>query len=131
MSDNEFSKGDIVWGKIRGHPWWPAQITKIIKKRGRSMKHAKYKCAYINDSTHSELCSNSMKPFREYYTELSKRKIKQKSLKDAIKIAEQKDQDRRKGTQHFGYTTATFGEIQGFLDLDPSLEQNLTGFKNS
>jgi len=38
-----------------------------------------------------------MKPFREFYNDLSKKKVKQKSLKDAIKIAEQKDQNRQKG----------------------------------
>ena len=60
--------------------------------------HTKYKCSYINDTTHSELWSNSMKPFREFYNELGKKKVKQKSLKDAIKIADQKDQNRQKGT---------------------------------
>lgn len=97
MSSKEYKKGEIVWGKIRGHPWWPAQITRIIRKKGKSAKHNKYKCAYINDSSHSELWSSSMKPFREYYIELSKRKIRQKSLKDAIKIADQRDQDNLKG----------------------------------
>ena len=38
-----------------------------------------------------------MKPFREYHLELSKRKIRQKSLKDAIKIADQRDHDDQKG----------------------------------
>jgi len=97
VSHNEFKKGEVVWGKIRGHPWWPAQVTKIINKRGRSMKHAKYKCLYINDSTHSELCSNSMKPFREHFKEITKKKIKQKTLKDAIKIADKREEDWKNG----------------------------------
>ena len=61
------------------------------------MKHAKYKWFYINDSTHSELCCNNMRHFKEYYAEILKKKIKQKSLKDAIKIAEQKDLEIQRG----------------------------------
>ena len=61
------------------------------------MRHAKYKWFYINDSTHSVLCPNNMRSFKEFHDEIIKKKIKQKSLKDAIKIAEQKDNEIQRG----------------------------------
>lgn len=70
MSDDEYQKGDIVWAKLRGHPWWPAQIWKISRRRG-APANTKYKCAYINDTTHSELMVSSLKPFRKFYNEFS------------------------------------------------------------
>lgn len=38
-----------------------------------------------------------MKPFREYFNDYSRKKIKQRSLKDAIKKADQKDRNRENG----------------------------------
>lgn len=65
MNNQEYQKGDIVWAKIRGHPWWPAQICKITRVTGNPAL-TKYKCAYINDSTHSVLPSSSMKPYEGF-----------------------------------------------------------------
>jgi len=43
------------------------------------------------------LCPNNMRSFKEFHDEIIKKKIKQKSLKDAIKIAEQKDNEIQRG----------------------------------
>ena len=40
------AKGDIVWAKITGYPWWPAQIT-ILPSEG---SHA-YRIDFFNDSS--------------------------------------------------------------------------------
>lgn len=28
----EINEGSIVWTKLRGHPWWPAQVSSIPRK---------------------------------------------------------------------------------------------------
>ena len=25
----KFAIGDLVWGKVRGHPWWPGVVTAV------------------------------------------------------------------------------------------------------
>jgi hypothetical protein len=31
MTENdEFQEGEIIWAKIRGYPWWPAIVNKIV-----------------------------------------------------------------------------------------------------
>ena len=32
-----FSKGEIVWAKIRGFPWWPAMVSVKFKEK-KSLK---------------------------------------------------------------------------------------------
>jgi hypothetical protein len=54
----------------------------------------------------------SMKPFRKHYLEFSKRKIKQKSLRDAIKIADQREQDHENGVGPKAYKSETDSIIE-------------------
>ena len=28
VSEGNFKVGDIVWGKVRGYAWWPAEVSK-------------------------------------------------------------------------------------------------------
>lgn len=47
-SSNDFKRGDLVWGKVRGYSWWPAIIGEIIKES----KDRKYRVDFIGDNTH-------------------------------------------------------------------------------
>ena len=33
---NELEEGDIVWGKVHGHPWWPGRILSFHKSQESS-----------------------------------------------------------------------------------------------
>lgn len=39
---NAFQKGDYVWAKIDGWPWWPAKIAEVPSK-----KQPRYKVQYF------------------------------------------------------------------------------------
>jgi len=48
MSSSNFSKGDIIWAKIKGFPWWPAIIGKI---NGGDKSDKKYKVDFIGENS--------------------------------------------------------------------------------
>lgn len=43
---NAFQKGDYVWAKIDGWPWWPAKIAEVPSK-----KQARYKVQYFGENS--------------------------------------------------------------------------------
>lgn len=52
MSSSGFSKGDIVWAKIKGFPWWPAIIGKVNSdKKDSSSAEKKYKVDFIGENS--------------------------------------------------------------------------------
>ena len=44
----EIKEGDVVWTKLRGYPWWPANVEKITDKN----KEIKYNVKFIGDKSH-------------------------------------------------------------------------------
>lgn len=48
MSFSSFSKGEIIWAKIKGFPWWPAIIGKI---NGVDKSDKKYKVDFIGENS--------------------------------------------------------------------------------
>ena len=40
MSNNSFIVGEVIWAKIRGYPWWPAQITGTNDDNAREKKYS-------------------------------------------------------------------------------------------
>lgn len=36
-----FHLGQIVWGKVKGHSWWPAYLTKVYPLDHHSKNHAR------------------------------------------------------------------------------------------
>ncbi|KAH7292252.1 hypothetical protein KP509_29G059500 [Ceratopteris richardii] len=67
-----FGIGDMVWAKVRSHPWWPAQVydpavasmsARKAKKSGRVL------VAFFGDSTFAWVEQSQMIPFRPNFEE--------------------------------------------------------------
>ena len=54
----EFSVYDMVWGKVKSHPWWPGQIFDLSDSSVEAKKHLKkdrHLVAYFGDRTFASL----------------------------------------------------------------------------
>ncbi|MFS7994372.1 putative non-specific serine/threonine protein kinase [Helianthus anomalus] len=73
--EGEFSVSDLVWGKVRSHPWWPGQIFDPSDASEDAMKYHKKDCflvAYFGDRTFGWNDSTALKPFREYFSQIER-----------------------------------------------------------
>lgn len=52
-NENEFSDGDLVFAKVKGHPWWPARITSIDRETHKNV--VKYKVIFFATNESSNL----------------------------------------------------------------------------
>ncbi|PIA40579.1 hypothetical protein AQUCO_02500351v1 [Aquilegia coerulea] len=86
--EHEFAVGDLVWGKIRSHPWWPGQI---YSSADASSTAAKYKrrnrllVAYFGDGTFAWCYPSQLKPFQDNFDRFSK----QSSTKSFLNAVEE------------------------------------------
>ena len=74
-SEGEFSVSDIVWGKVRSHPWWPGQIFDPSDASEKAMKYHKKDCflvAYFGDRTFAWNEASLLKPFRTHFSQIVK-----------------------------------------------------------
>ncbi|KAJ1395026.1 PWWP domain [Sesbania bispinosa] len=73
--EGEFSVSDMVWGKVRSHPWWPGQIFDPSDASDKAMKHQKKDCylvAYFGDRTFAWNEESQLKPFRTHFSSIEK-----------------------------------------------------------
>ncbi|XP_044474044.1 uncharacterized protein LOC123202281 [Mangifera indica] len=80
-SKQDFCASDLVWGKVRSHPWWPGQIlapSAASKKARKYFKKDSYLIAYFGDQTFAWNEASKIKPFREHFTQMES----QSSLED-------------------------------------------------
>ncbi|GJS65364.1 putative PWWP domain-containing protein [Tanacetum coccineum] len=71
----DFAVSDLVWGKVRSHPWWPGQIFDLADASEQAVKHHKKDCflvAYFGDKTFAWNESAVLKPFRSYFSQIDK-----------------------------------------------------------
>ena len=63
-----FARGDVVWGKLRGYPWWPCRIMKLIatKVDGESMQQEAL-VAWFDFKSTSILPLHSLQQFKENF----------------------------------------------------------------
>ncbi|XP_061995361.1 uncharacterized protein LOC133713369 [Rosa rugosa] len=74
-NEGTFSVSDLVWGKVKSHPWWPGQIFDFMAASEKAMKHHKKDCflvAYFGDRTFAWNEVSSLKPFRSYFSQAEK-----------------------------------------------------------
>ncbi|XP_074555558.1 uncharacterized protein LOC141811405 [Curcuma longa] len=68
-----FAVSDIVWGKVRSHPWWPAQIfdpSDASKMASNNRKKDHYLVAYFGDKTFAWCDDSQLKPFQKHFLQL-------------------------------------------------------------
>lgn len=81
ITQSEFCEGDLVWGKVRSHPWWPGQIFNLSAASQKAKKYFRkdsYLIAYFGDHTFAWNEASKIKPFREHFKHMQK----QTSLED-------------------------------------------------
>ncbi|XP_061351343.1 PWWP domain-containing protein 5 [Gastrolobium bilobum] len=75
FSELSFYVSDLVWGKVRGHPWWPGQIFDPSAASEMAKRHLKEDCyliAYFGDQTFSWNDVSMIKPFQPYFSQMEK-----------------------------------------------------------
>ncbi len=89
--EKRYRKGEIVWAKVRGFPWWPAMVKninyKMIKQTQEDEEDAKPTVLvnFIGDNSHSDLPFDKLEKFNSKFEEYSK--TKKKALLRSINLA--------------------------------------------
>ncbi|CAA3033687.1 Hypothetical predicted protein [Olea europaea subsp. europaea] len=74
-NEGQLSVSDLVWGKVRSHPWWPGQIFDPADASEKAMKYCKKDCfliAYFGDRTFAWNDLSVLKPFRSHFSQIEK-----------------------------------------------------------
>ncbi|GKV30153.1 hypothetical protein SLEP1_g39003 [Rubroshorea leprosula] len=74
-SEPDFCVSDLVWGKVRSHPWWPGQIFETSAASAKAKKYFKKDCyliAYFGDHTFSWNEASRIKPFWSHFSNMEK-----------------------------------------------------------
>ncbi|XP_047316210.1 uncharacterized protein LOC124919889 [Impatiens glandulifera] len=85
----EFSVSDLVWGKVKSHPWWPGQIFDSADASDKAMKYHKKDCflvAYFGDRTFAWNEASVLKPFRAHFSQ-AERHSSSEALQNAVSCA--------------------------------------------
>ncbi|GAV70265.1 PWWP domain-containing protein [Cephalotus follicularis] len=73
--EGEFTVSDLVWGKVRSHPWWPGQIFDPADASEKAMKYHKkdsFLVAYFGDRTFAWNEASLLKPFLTHFSQIEK-----------------------------------------------------------
>lgn len=77
------SDSDLVWAKVRSHPWWPGQVFDASASSDKAKKHFKkgsFLVTYFGDCSFAWNDATKIKPFRQHFSQLAK----QSSLPDFV-----------------------------------------------
>ncbi|WOG88058.1 hypothetical protein DCAR_0207291 [Daucus carota subsp. sativus] len=88
-NEGEFSASDLVWGKVRSHPWWPGQICNPSDASEKAMKHHKKDCflvSYFGDRTFAWNDASWLRPFRTHFS-LIKEQSNSEAFQHAVSCA--------------------------------------------
>lgn len=74
-NEGEFSVSELVWGKVKSHPWWPGQIFDSCDASQRAIKCKKkdsFLVAYFGDQTFAWNNASSLKHFESHFSLMEK-----------------------------------------------------------
>ena len=76
-----FERGEVVWGKIKGYPWWPANIIDFSNNLVYTIK-------FYSDNSYAKLSSKFLLKYEENKNKILEANKKNKKLLSAIKAAD-------------------------------------------
>ena len=76
-----FERGEVVWGKIKGYPWWPAIIIDFSNNLVYTIK-------FYSDNSYAKLSSKFLLKYEENKNKILEANKKNKKLLSAIKAAD-------------------------------------------
>lgn len=88
-NEGEFAVFDLVWGKVKSHPWWPGQIFHPSDSSEKAMKYYRKDCylvAYFGDRTFAWNEASVLKPFRNHFPQ-AERQNKSEAFQNAVSCA--------------------------------------------
>ncbi|KAI3517279.1 hypothetical protein L1887_16492 [Cichorium endivia] len=88
--EGEFSASDLVWGKVRSHPWWPGQIFDQSDASDKAMKYYKkdrFLVGYFGDRTFAWNDATVLKPFRAKFSQIEKHTKNSDAFNNALSCA--------------------------------------------
>lgn len=74
-NEGEFSVFDLVWGKVKSHPWWPGQIFHPFDSSEKAKKYFRKDCylvAYFGDKSFAWNDGSVLKPFFKNFSQEEK-----------------------------------------------------------
>ncbi|EPS67506.1 hypothetical protein M569_07269, partial [Genlisea aurea] len=80
-NEGEFFVSDLVWGKVKGHPWWPGQIFVPSAASDRARKHFKrdsYLIAYFGDQSFAWNEASRIRHFLKHFSEMERQSSSEK-----------------------------------------------------
>ncbi|GLJ31092.1 hypothetical protein SUGI_0622390 [Cryptomeria japonica] len=78
LPEHKFSVGDLVWGKVRSHPWWPGQIfdpsdaSESASKLFQRFRKDRLLVAFFGDATFNVCDESQLMPFQSNFSEMAK-----------------------------------------------------------
>ncbi|XP_078434603.1 PWWP domain-containing protein 5-like [Wolffia australiana] len=74
VDESSFSVSDLVWGKVKSHPWWPGQIFDPSDASDLALKHQKkdhFLIGYFGDKTFAWCDDSMLRPFHGCFLQLA------------------------------------------------------------
>lgn len=80
------NKGDIIWAKLRGYPWWPARFVGVRQRRPEPLVQVRF----INDDSHASIPLSHVVAYKDKREEYgrTKRKALMRSISCADRLVE-------------------------------------------
>jgi hypothetical protein len=84
----QYSKGELVWAKVRGFPWWPGIVVGKCheEKFDDGTKKIELLINFIGDNSHAKLVLDKVAKYKDNFNNHGTG-VKSKKLSDSIRIA--------------------------------------------
>jgi len=75
-----YTKGEVVWAKIKGFPWWPGVVAKVIEQKDNPDNFQEILVNFIGENSHARLPLDKVAKFNQNFGEFSRMKKKKKII---------------------------------------------------